>query len=179
MHGVIFVELKKFVDARLGEDAWPAILGPAGLDGRVYLPVEDYPDSEAAALVAEARERTGLELDALFQQLGEFMAPDLVRMYGSLLDRAWKTLDVIENAPGTMERVMRARKIATSPANLRTERPGPDEVLVIYGAARRMCGLAKGIVRGLARHFGERVRLEESHCMREGAPACRISVRRL
>jgi hypothetical protein len=178
MHGVIFVELKKFVDARMGEGDWVDILASAGLGGRVYLPVREYPDSEAAALVAETRTRTGLDLDALFQQLGEFMAPDLLRMYGSLLGREWKTLEVIENAPATMHRVMRARNTAASPTDLRTERAGPDEVVVLYGAARRMCGLAKGLVRGLARHFAERIRLEESACMAKGAAQCRIRVQR-
>lgn len=177
MHGVIFVELRKFVDARLGEGAWAGILGPAGLDGRVYLPVLEYPDAEAAALVAETRERTGLGLDALFQELGEFMAPDLLRMYGSLLRREWRTLEVVENAQATMHRVMRARNTTAPPLDLHAERTGPDELTLVYGAARRMCGLAKGIVRGMARHFGERVVLEESACMARGAARCRIHVR--
>jgi hypothetical protein len=178
MHGLIFVELKKFVEARLGEAAWGELLCRAGLQGREYLPVQQHPDAEATALLAEAGVRTGLDADALLQLLGEFMAPDLLRMYGSLLRREWKTLDVVEHTESTVHRVMRARNPEAVALAMRTERQGPDEVTLAYASPRRMCGLAKGIVRGLAAHFRERVRIVESACMHEGAPECRIRVER-
>jgi hypothetical protein len=178
MHGLIFLELKKLVDARLGEAAWQDVLRRAGLEGRAYLPVQEHPDAEAMALMAETGARTGLEDDQLLQLLGEFMAPDLLRMYGSLLRREWKTLDVIEHMEDTIRRVMRARNPDVAAIAMRAERSGPDEVLLTYGSSRRMCGLAKGIVRGLAGHFHERVRIAEASCMREGAAECRIRIER-
>jgi len=178
MHGLIFVELKKFVDDRLGEDRWPELLTKAALADRIYLPVHHYPDAEAVALIQAACAHTGLSLDTLLQQFGEFIAPDLLRMYGSLIDRSWRTLEVLQNTEETIHRVVRARNPGATPPELRTERPGPDEVIVIYASARKMCGLAKGIVRGIAKHFREGVTIEEPACMHRGAPACRISVRR-
>ena len=41
-----------------------------------------------------------------------------------------------------------------------------------------MCAVAKGIVRGLARHYGEAVTIDEMTCMLEGGGECRIAVRR-
>ncbi len=178
MHGLIFLELKKFVDARLGEIAWSEILGQTGLEGREYLPVRQHGDAEAASLMAEVGARTGLDHDALLQQLGEFMAPDLLRMYGSLLRREWRTLDVLEHAHTTIDRVMRARNPAVSAIAMSGERLGPDELALTYASPRRMCALAKGIVRGLAAHFRERVRIEETACMHRGAPHCRLRVER-
>src|SRR5262245_19040250 len=178
MHGVIFVELKKFLDTRLGESAWPRLLARTGLADRVYLPVQEYPDVEVVSLLEQAGAETGLDRDALLQQFGEFMAPDLLRMYGSLLARGWKTLDVIEHAETTVRRVMRARNPAAPGVSLRAERPRPDEIVVTYASARRMCGLAKGIVRGLARHFQEPVTIEETACQHTGARECVIRVRR-
>jgi hypothetical protein len=178
MHGVIFVELKKFVDARLGEAAWTELTDGAGLHGRAYLPVQDYPDAEALALIEQAVAATGLEVDGLLQQFGEFMAPDILRMYGSLLQRDWRTLEVVEHTEPTTHRVMRARNPAACPVGLRVERVGPDELLVTYQSPRKMCGLAKGIVRGMARHFREQVSIEEPSCMREGAPQCLLRLRR-
>lgn len=178
MHGLIFVELRKFVDLRLGADAWQELLRRAGLQGREYLPVQSHPDAEATALLAEAGVRTGLDADALLQLLGEFMAPDLLRMYGSLLRREWRTLDVVEHTESTVHRVMRARNPEAGGLAMRAERSGPDEVVLTYTSARRMCGLAKGIVRGLAGHFQERVRITEPACMHQGAPECRIRIER-
>ena len=178
MHGLIFVELKKFVVARLGEAAWRELLSRAGLQGREYLPVQEHPDAEAIALMAETGARTGLDGDALLQLLGEFMAPDLLRMYGSLLQREWKTLDVVEHTESTIHRVMRVRNPEAGALAMRAERRGPDEVTLTYASPRRMCGLAKGIVRGLAAHFQERVRIAEAACMHQGAPECRIRIER-
>ena len=44
MHGIIFGELKKLVDTRLGGDTWRELLKDAGLAAKVYMPVTEYPD---------------------------------------------------------------------------------------------------------------------------------------
>ena len=62
---------------------------------------------------------------------------------------------------------------------LRVMRRGADEVIVIYASERRMCGVAKGIARGLGDHFGESIEVEEESCMLTGASSCTIAVRRL
>lgn len=179
MHGLIFAELKKFSDERLGPDAWEELLEKAGLGGRIFLTIQSYADADAVAIIKAACLKTGIGLDALLQHFGEFIAPDLLRAYAHLIDREWRTLDVLENTEQTIHRVVRLRNPGATPPELRTERAGPDQVVVVYGSPRRMCGIAKGIVRGLARHFGETVAIDEPACMHRGAPACRISVRRL
>jgi hypothetical protein len=179
MHGLIFAELKKFTEERLCVDAWPELLAKAALPGRMYLPIHHYPDAEAVAIVQAACARTGQQADAVLQQFGEFIAPDLLNMYSAVIDRRWRTLEVVENTEQTIHTVVRLRNPGATPPELRTERAGPSEVVVIYSSQRKMCGVAKGIVRGLARHFGELIAIEEPACMHRGAPACRISVRRL
>jgi hypothetical protein len=67
---------------------------------------------------------------------------------------------------------------AASPPQLKCVRKGADEVIIHYGSRRRMCGVAKGIVRGLARHYGEKVTLAEPTCMLKGGAACQIVVKR-
>lgn len=178
MHGLIFVQLKKYASARLGPDAWDELLHKAALQGRMYLPVQQYPDDELQALVRALSLRTGGDTDGVLQDLGAFMAPELMRMYGSLLQRSWKTLDVIEHTEDTVYRVLRARNQAARTPELRAERAAPDEVVVTYNSPRRLCGFAKGIVRGLARHFGETVTLDETSCMLRGGAECRLRIRR-
>jgi predicted hydrocarbon binding protein len=74
--------------------------------------------------------------------------------------------------------VVRARNAGARPPELRAERIAPDEVVVRYTSARRLCGIAKGIVRGLARHFAQTVTLEEPVCMLRGDTECVLRVRR-
>jgi predicted hydrocarbon binding protein len=178
MHGLIFVQLKKYASARLGPEAWDELLHKAALKGRMYLPVQQYPDDEMHGLLRAIALRTGGDADGVLQDLGAFMAPELMRMYGSLLERSWRTLDVVEHTEATIHRVVRARNPGARPPELRTERPAPDEVVVLYASARRLCGFAKGIVRGLARHFGETVAIDEPSCMLRGDAECRLRIRR-
>lgn len=179
MQAVIFGELKKYAEARLGADAWRPLLREAGVTRSVYVPGHDYPDEEAGALVAAAAKKTGLTPDALLQDFGEFIAPDLVRLYRHIVDPKWKTLDLLEHTEETIHKAVRCDNPDASPPQLKCVRKGPDEVVVYYGSRRRMCGVAKGIIRGVARHYGEKVAVTELTCLLKGGSECRISVKRL
>ena len=173
MHGFIFGELKKMVDAKLGGDGWRRIMSEAGLGAKLYMSVGEYPDSDAAAIVSAVAASTGLAPKAVLEGFGEFIAVDLLSLYGHLVKPAWRTLDVLENTEETIHRVVRTRNPGAKPPQLTTVRDGND-VVITYSSKRRMCGVAIGIVRGLARHYGESVRVDELSCMANGAPACRI-----
>ena len=118
MHGVIFLELRKFIGARLGDSAWDGLLSRAGLGGQIYLAVKEYPDSHASKLVESACAMTGKTASELLEDFGEFSVPDLLQFYGSQLDPAWKTLDLIENTEGTIHKVIRRRNPGAKPPKL-------------------------------------------------------------
>ncbi|HEV8361190.1 MAG TPA: heme NO-binding domain-containing protein [Candidatus Thermoplasmatota archaeon] len=177
MHGIVFVELKKYVVARLGPDTWNQLLDHAGLPGKAYLPREVYPDAEAGKLVASASQLTGKPAGDILEDFGDFIAPDLLAMYGAQVNPAWKTLEVLEHTEETIHRMVRTKQEGASPPELRAERVGPDEVLVRYASPRRMCSLAKGIARGLGRHYQQVVVVREPKCMHKGDPECTIYVR--
>jgi hypothetical protein len=178
MQAIIFGELKKYVEEKLGDDAWRPLLREAGVSRHVYVPGQDYPDAEAGAIVAAASKKTGLEPDAILQDFGEFIAADLVRLYRHLIDPKWKILDLIEHTEETIHKAVRHDNPAASPPQLKCMRKAPDEVIIHYGSRRRMCGVAKGIVRGLARAYGEKVSLAERTCMLKGGAECQIVVNR-
>jgi hypothetical protein len=179
MQAFIFGELKRYAEARLGADAWRSLLRDAGVTRPVYAPGGVYPDAEAGAIVAAASKKTGLEPDAILQDFGEFIAPDLVRLYRHILDPKWKTLDLIEHTEETIHKAVRSDNPAASPPQLKCVRKAPDEVIIHYRSRRRMCGVAKGIVRGLARQYGENVSFAEPTCMLKGGAECQIVVKRL
>ena len=54
MHGIVLAELKKFVTQVHGDNAWSQLTSQVGLAGKMYLPVNEYPDSESKALVSAA-----------------------------------------------------------------------------------------------------------------------------
>lgn len=91
--------------------------------------------------------------------------PPLLRVYGSLLDPAWRTLDVIARTEETVHRAVRLRDPSASPPVLAARREGDDVVLIDYASPRRLCTVAEGIARGLAEPFGERVEVTQPACM--------------
>jgi hypothetical protein len=176
MHGLIFVELRKYVDDALGTGTWPKLLESAGLANKLYMPIGTYPDEELVALVSTAASLGGGSVDATLHGFGEFIAPDLLRMYSSRISKDWKTLDVIENTEETIHTVVRAQNPGADPPRLRCRRLSPEEVVISYSSPRKLCAVAKGIVRGLARDLRERVTITESSCMHKGAVTCEITV---
>ena len=56
-------------------------------------------------------------------------------------------------------------------------RVSPDEVVITYSSERKLCAVAKGIVKGIGAHYQERISIRESECMLTGASVCTISVK--
>jgi predicted hydrocarbon binding protein len=179
MHGLIHIELERFARDRAGDSAWEKAVTEAGLDGRTYVTSERYDDTEALALVVALAKVTGTGPQALLEWFGEALVPSLVSTFASLIEPEWKTLDVIEHTEALIHTALRENDPAARPPMLRVLRRSENEVLVIYASERRMCGVAKGISRGLAVHYGEEVEIDEESCMLTGAGACAIAVRLL
>ena len=67
----------------------------AGIASQLYVPIEDYPDQEAVALVTAAAKKEGKPVTVFQEDFGEFIVPDLIKMYGFLIDPKWKTIDLL------------------------------------------------------------------------------------
>jgi hypothetical protein len=177
VHGIIFSELKKYVESKLGADTWPALLDAAGLGPKLYMNIQSYPDQDAVSLVMTASRLTGQPAPNILQDFGEYIAEHLIGMYRSLVRPEWKTLELLENVERTIHTIVRARHPGAVPAQITCVRTGPQEVMLTYRSARRMCPVAKGIVLGLGRYYRQQVTVEETQCTHRGAPACIMAVR--
>jgi hypothetical protein len=176
MHGIIFVELRRFVDARFGEGTWHALLADAKLGSQLYVPVTDYPDADAARILAAAVKRTGLSSQTIQEQFGEALAPRLVEMYRGLVRPEWKTIDIVMNTEQAIHAIVRKHSTHARPPEIHCARTAPNEAVLTYGSDRRLCAIAKGIVRGLASMQNEHVILVDEACMLTGAASCRIKI---
>ncbi len=177
MHGIIFGELKKYVDTNLGGDSWNTLLNEAGLGTKMYMPIKEYPDKEAVAIISVVAKTLRTDVRTILTEFGEFIAPDLLKLYHRMVNPEWKTLDLIENTEDTIHRVVRLRNPGAKPPELKTKRKGPNQVVITYASPRHMCGVAIGIVRGVAKHYDEKIRITQSTCMLKGAKKCTISVK--
>jgi hypothetical protein len=177
MHGLIFAELKRFVDEGHGPGVWDALLRESGIGAKIYLTMEVYPDEELVRLATTASALTGSPLGDILEAFGESLAPTYFKLYGHLLKPEWRTLDVIEHTEQSIHRVVRIKNPGARPPELRCIRMSSVEVLLVYNSPRRMCAVAKGIARGVATHFSETIRISETTCMLRGATDCRITIK--
>lgn len=176
MHGVIFVEMEKYVDTKFGGDTWNTLLASAGLGAKAYSGTKTYPDEEVIALVSTASKMTGIPIPAILEDFGEFIVPDLAKTYKVLIRPRWKTLDLLENTESIMHRMVRAAYRGATPPILKSSRVSPNEVVITYGSQRKMCALAKGIVKGIAALYAEQVTLTETTCMLKGDHTCTLRI---
>lgn len=177
MHGLIHTALQKYVEASFGPETWKKLLARTGLENELFTPLGTYPDAQIAAIVAEAEVVSGIPAATLLEGFGEFLVPTYLSLYGSLLKPEWRTLDVIENTEETVHRVVRMRNPGAEPPRLRVERTAKDEVVLTYDSARKLCAVARGIGRGVAKQFEESISIRDKSCMLKGDPVCVIAFR--
>jgi len=77
---MIFSELRSYAEDKLGPGAWNAVLKRAGLEQSVYLPIQEYPDCEASALIAAVSAVTRRNLSVVLEDFGEFIVPTLMKL---------------------------------------------------------------------------------------------------
>jgi predicted hydrocarbon binding protein len=176
VHGLILGRLKQFVESQMGDGAWSTLLAEAGIGDKIYLASSAYPDAEMFALVGAASRKTGLAQPVLLEAFGEYLEPAYLATYGHLVKPGWRALDLIERTEETIHKVVRLRNPGALPPVLRCTRVSPVEVAIDYASERRLCAVARGIIKGVGAHYQERLEVTESTCMLEGAPSCAIRV---
>ena len=176
MHGSIFMALRRHVTDTHGRDVWDGLLAAAGVPGRLYTSLSDYPDEELSALVRTAAAQLGSDRATVLRGFGRSLVKDLVQTYGSLISTTWTCFDLLEHTEATIHEVVRARHPGARPPVLTVTRRGPESVSITYASDRRLCALAQGIVLGVGDHFGTPLQVHEPSCRLRGARDCTLEV---
>ena len=71
MHGIIHLELQKFVTERYGEQAWQTLTKQAELGEEIFTPLRAYPDELMFRLVRVAEELTRTPAQEILEAFGE------------------------------------------------------------------------------------------------------------
>lgn len=162
MHGSIFLQLQHYVTAHHGASAWPELVRAAGVPERTYLHSEAYPDREAFALLQCAAHVRRKPYPEFLEDFGEFITPWLMELYAALIPETWGTLELLLNTEETVHTVVRAANPSARPPRLDFTRTGPDRLRFLYDSPRRLSALARGIIQGVANHYGDRIELTET-----------------
>ena len=179
MHGLILAELQRYVETHVGSQAWNTVCRRAQTNTTAYTHSGEYPEGDLGALVIAGSEILNVPINALLEDFGAFMVPDLMTVCSNHLKPEWRALDLLEHPERHRLLAERLTGRSITPPVIRTERLSEREVRLVYGSDRRMCALTRGIIRGIFSHFREVGAVRESACMHKGAPHCVIYATRL
>lgn len=155
MHGVVFSLLKSYVTEKFGKDTWSVLLKEADRADTIFVPTRIYPDAEIVNLVGTACRMLKAEPDAVLEDFGQYIAPTLMNMYGALVNPNWHTMELLLNVEETIHRVVRMKEPGAEPPKLRFTRLDNNTLKFEYNSQRRMAALAIGIMKGIAKGYGE------------------------
>jgi predicted hydrocarbon binding protein len=172
MHGLIFVKLRCFAEQRIENDSWDGLLKAAGYEGSMYLSMGTYPDEELFSLIHSASRLSSVPISELLNDFGQFLAPDLIRLYQHSIRPEWKALDLLENVESTVHRAVRGGDPNAAPPELECTRISPKRVEIRYFSGRKLCDFARGLILGIIRYYGEDLSVQELTCQKANAPGC-------
>ncbi|TMB86360.1 MAG: hypothetical protein E6J37_13090 [Chloroflexi bacterium] len=178
VQGIILDELEKYVGRELGEPGLSRMRGLTGRGEGGYRFDSSYPDEEVHLIVRGVAEATGKAPEAILEAFAEAMVPGLLGVYGFLVNPRWSFLDLIVNTEGVIHKGVRVTSTSAKPPAIQAERVGPEAVTIFYRSRRKLCSVAKGIVRGAAAHYRVAVTITEDSCMLllRGDSECVITV---
>lgn len=172
--------MKDFVVEEYDASTWRAIQEEAGVGGKLYVPVSEYDDEEALALVAAASELSGVDQGDLLREFGKYIVGPLVETYGVHVEGEWTGLDLLANVETYIHEALRAKRLSEfTPPKLKASRVDENVAVVRYGSDRQLCALAEGIIEGVGDHYGERYEIRHDTCQLDGDPHCDLVVKRV
>ena len=168
MHGVVLLMLEQVVSESVGEDGWDDLLEGAGVDG-VFTAAGRYDDDLVHRIL-------GGPDASRFRWFGERVVPHLAARYpgsfaahrttGAFLDSANHLLhdEVHKLYPSSPVPVLDVHR---DPAD-------PRWVALGHHGSVGTCAFLEGLVTGVARHYGESVRVSQPKCAGTGSASCLV-----
>jgi Haem-NO-binding len=179
MQGLSFDLMRLYAVGELGEPAWAGILDGVGRSGQEYEIGRSYPDDEFALVALHVAQAMSKPLPYVLEGFGAAMVPEMIDVYGFLVDRRWSYIDFLLNMQPMLESAFKLQAPGAEPAQkMRVSRVGPEEVSIVYESTIRACAIVRGACRGAAEHYGVEVVITDEQCVLRGDRACVISVRR-
>lgn len=172
MHGILFAGFHDFLRDLEDPGTADRVFGD-----ETYSMVVAHPDEAFERLLERAVSETGIDRQELERKFGVFTGEHVFpRLYPAFYEIVPDTRTFLLGVEGRIHELVRATVPNAEPPALAIRPSGNGGVEILYDSPRRLCSLLVGLVDGTARRYGERVRVEETACVRHGAPACRFVV---
>lgn len=155
VHGSIFFLLRKFISNRFPEGSWELFIRQGGISHQEFELTEAYGIEEIGVIMTQASAASDVPIESLKEQFGEYLVPDLFQLYAHYLKPTWKTYDVLLYTETVMHGAVRKLNSTANPPILNVSKISKNLIMIDYFSRRRMGSLAVGIIKGIAKYYGE------------------------
>ena len=176
MKGSIFQALESLVLQHRDMGYWNALLAKNTPEGRCYVSVNNYPDAELNALVADICEELQLESSVVLTVFGRHLFSHLMQHYQVVVSRLQHFEALILNINNVIHKeVSKLHQGANLPI-MQCMMIASGHIEMQYNSPRRLCILAEGLVYGAAEHFNMEVTIKHLKCQHRGDEACILDI---
>lgn len=176
MKGVFFVQLQNYISNKFGKSVWINLINGAGIsETQLYFSHQQYSEEEFFKLLGAAISVTKISFDRFLGDFGETLAPLFFQIYGPVINKDWKTLDVIERLEDFNQNILQSGDDKLNCGKFICKRI-ENRVDIRYSSPRKMCFFAVGLMKGFAKHYNEKIIIKHTQCIFENAPECHFQV---
>lgn len=180
MKGIVFTTFNDMVEKEIGIDTWDALLEAVNPESKgIYTSVEDFPDEELFAMVAELSERTGTPVTELLKAFGQYLFHVLAIKHGVFVEEEPTFLGFLKSIDGVIHKEV--EKLYPNPnlPKLDWEQESQDTLILHYRSPRKLCHLADGLIKGAAERYQVQLTMTHDPCMHDGSDHCRFHIKLL
>lgn len=174
MKGIIFNYLEEFVVNGFGEEAWEDLLDTTELitEGGAFVGPGSYPDEDLFALASRASEMTELPLETVLELFGEFILKNFSRDFPRFFEKGMTAKQFLQSIHCVIHvEVKKLHPDANTP-DFFYEEEGQEDLTMRYHSHRKLCQLLRGLIKGVSKHFQEKIEVVETSCMHKGSDHC-------
>ena len=173
MKGIIFNLLESFICEGWGEATYERILEMCPLATREpFVGPGTYADADLITIASKAAERLGLPLDDALRAFGKYCFPKLVARVPELVAHYTDPMLFLQSVDSVIHVEVRKLFPKAITPTFTYDVTGRDAMVLRYQSKRKLCGFAKGLLDGVAEHFGLPFAITETCCMHHGAEHC-------
>jgi len=170
MKGIIFTGFLEFVKNTFGQEICAKARKEFG-EGKVILPIEDYPDETLVNMIATVAKEAGQKVPNVLFKFGKWLVPNfLYKVYHIYFTTSPNAREFLLRMDDVHKSATKSLPGSHPPSfSYRGNRNG---LIMSYRSVRRLCPFMRGLIQGVAEVYGEQITIEEKKCMLKGAPEC-------
>lgn len=178
MKGVVFRYLSNFVTENYGYEAWLQGIEQSDLETPegVYVGPGEYPDSDLFALVGTFSEMTKIAVPDLVYAFGKFLFHGFHKDFPHFFVKPKNTKELLLSIQDVIHVEVRKLHPGAKTPKFTYEDPGEGKLIMHYDSPRKICFLARGLMEEAGKVYNEKVEVEETQCVHQGAEHCVFSI---